>query len=110
MRRFNYNATAAIKRLVNDGGGNTQSTVTTLTGVSYRGYFSPIALTKGIEVLGVADQLFQFVTEGKNDIRSGDQLIINGLTYGVRGVARYRNLSQDILNCSLNLVTDNDGI
>lgn len=108
--RYNFTSTATIKRLVNDGGDNRQSTMTLITGVSYRGYFAPISPMKGVEVLDVVDQQYQFTTDGKADIVSGDQLIINGLTYGVKGVAKYKQLSQHIANVSLSLVTDNDGI
>lgn len=97
--RYNYNSIITVERQV-DINAN-QSDYTAVVGVQYRGYFAPSALTMSVGPVEAASQQYLLITDGQNDIREGDRLTIDGEVYGVKGVARYRQLQQYILNCTL---------
>jgi hypothetical protein len=108
-QRYNYTTKVTINRQVKDVNTN-QSTMTLVSGVSYWGYFAPVTQYKGVQVVDAIDQQYQFTTDDRADIRAGDQLIIGGVIYGVKGVAKYIQKSQWQLVASLSLNIDDDGV
>jgi hypothetical protein len=66
------------------------------------GYFAPTATNENSGAQGIISQSYQFITDGVQDIRANDRLTISTVEYGVKGIQRFTQLSQDILVCTLN--------
>lgn len=96
--RYNFTTAATISRQSYTGDKSAYSSV---TGTVY-GYFAPTATNESVGAQGVISQSFQFITDGTQDIRQNDRLSINSESYGVKGIQRFTQLSQDILICTLN--------
>lgn len=96
--RYNYTTTATIKRQSYTAD---KSTYATVAGTVF-GYFGPTTPTEGVGAQTIISQAYQFVTDGPNDIRANDRLVIDSVEYGVKGVQRFTQLSQDVLICTLN--------
>lgn len=103
--RYNFSTTATQKRL--GAYSSDKASYATVSGVTLIGYFAPITPTDGVDVVSMIDQGYQFVTDGPTDIRPNDQLTISSIVYGVKGVQRFTQLSQDVLICSLTKVVTN---
>ena len=101
MLRYNFRSIVTVERQA-DTSGN-QSGFSTLSGVRYRGYLAPTANTMAFGPADAGSQTYQLVTDGRNDIREGDRITVDGTKYGVQGIARYKQLSQYILVCTLKL-------
>jgi len=96
--RYNYDTSVTLTRLSDTTAD--QSAYSAVPG-TILGFFSPVSKTMAIVNGGVINQEYQFVTDGSADIRDGDKMVINGIAYGVKGSARFKQLSQDILVCSI---------
>lgn len=101
--RYNYNTPATIKRLGAYSSG--KSTKADVAGTIF-GQFRPISKVgqygaDRVSGMGVVGQSFIFITDGRKDIRTTDQLTINAENYNVKGVARYKQMSQDVLSIML---------
>lgn len=96
--RYNYTSVATVKR--NTYTGDKSSYVTQSTPIN--GYFAPTSTTETAGSQSIISQSYQFVTDGPEDIRANDRLVINSVEYGVKGVQRFTQLSQDVLICTLN--------
>jgi hypothetical protein len=96
--RYNYSTPVTVKR--NTYTGDKSSYVEQSPTVM--GYFSPTATNETIGAQGIISQSFQFVTDGTQDIQANDRLVIGSTEYGVKGIQRFTQLSQDVLVCTLN--------
>lgn len=96
--RYNYTTPITIKRQTYTGDKSTYATVAG----TIMGYFAPTSTNETVGSQGIISQSYQFITDGPQDIRQNDRLVINSTEYGVKGVERFTQLSQDVLICTLN--------
>ncbi len=96
--RYNYTTPVTVKRNTYTGD---KSSYVTQSGTIF-GYFSPTATNESIGAQGIISQSYQFTTDGAYDIQANDRLVINTVEYGVKGIQRFTQLSQDVLVCTLN--------
>mgnify|MGYP003402453671 FL=1 len=96
--RYNYTTPVTVKRNTYTGD---KSEYVTQSDTIY-GYFAPTATNENIGSQGIISQSYQFITDGVQDIRANDRLVISTVEYGVKGIQRFTQLSQDILVCTLN--------
>jgi len=96
--RYNYTTPVTVKRNTYTGDKSTYTTQAT----TVFGYFAPTSTNETIGAQGIISQSFQFVTDGTQDIQANDRLVIGSTEYGVKGIQRFTQLSQDVLVCTLN--------
>lgn len=101
--RFHYNKSATVKRLATYSGN--KSAFASVAG-TIRGFFIPLEPSQKTEALGIIDQAYEFTTDGQKDIKVNDTLTIDSIEYRVKGVARYTMFGQDVLKCTIQLMTN----
>lgn len=102
MNRQSFTTTATQKRL--SAYSSDKATYASVSGVTLYGYFAPTSPYESSAGVNMLDQSYQFVVDGPTDVKQNDQLTISSTVYGVRGIQRFTNLSQDILVCTLTKV------
>lgn len=96
--RYNYTTPVTVKRNTYTAD---KSAYVDQAGTIF-GYFAPTGTNESIGAQGIISQSYQFITDGVEDIRANDRLVISTVEYGVKGVQRFTQLSQDVLVCTLN--------
>ena len=103
--RYNFDTDATVKRLGAYSGD--QSSYAAVTG-TIRGSFQPLEPSQKTEQLQIIGQAFEYVTDGRTkDIQVNDVLTINSVEYRIKGVARYKFASIDILKCIVEATVNN---
>lgn len=106
LSRYNFTSQAStVKRL--GAYASDKATYATVSGFTPLGFFTPITPFNATDQIEIVDQGYQFITDGPTDIRANDQLTIDGAVYGVKGIQRNRQLSQDILTVTLTKIITN---
>lgn len=105
--RYNHNTqVTTVKRL--GSYSSDKATYATVSSFTPLGYFAPITAFNAQDQIEVVDQGYQFVTDGYIDIRANDQLTINSVVYGVKGIQRFnQGMYNDTLICTLTKVITN---
>lgn len=92
-----FNAIATVKRLSAYSGN--KSTMEVVPDFSVEGFFKPIENNDSLIDLSIVGQAYQFECESYNDLRAGDILVIDGVEYGIKGLAQYTMKSLNYWRC-----------
>lgn len=99
-----FDTVAQIKKLSSYSSG--KASYSSASG-AIEGFFTPMAPDMQVQALGIESQAYQFVTDQDQDIDANDILVIDSVSYGVKGISLYRQGSVTFLKaiCELSIKT-----